>query len=356
MIILNFKNSIRIWSRLQAYYLILLYILLCSCSQTSNKNPVYSRIEKKINGLSFVASPRRVTDSVITPIININANWVTLMPFGFMKNLDNPQIQYNSDRQWWGESKEGIEQTALLFKARGIKVMLKPQLWIGRGSFTGHINMDTEEKWRLLEKQYETFIIDFASHAQETGFDMFCIGTELNTFVSKRPDYWGNLIDKIRKVYKGKITYAENWDSYTNVPFWRKLDYIGVDAYFPLNNSQIITLKLLNEGWKKHKKGLKELSHKEKKQILFTEYGYRSIDYAAKEPWSSAENSVNSENQKIALKAIFDNFWMEPWFAGGFLWKWYGHTNSARGTFNSDYTPQNKPAENLIKENYGKSL
>lgn len=346
----------RFWSRLQAHGLTLLCIFLCSCSQTSNKKSVYSRVEKKINGLSFVASPRKVTDSVIAPIININANWVTLMPFGFMRNSDNPLIQYDSDRQWWGESKEGIKQTALLFKERGIKVMLKPQLWIGRGNFTGHINMETEENWRLLENQYETFILDFASHAQETGFDMFCIGTELNTFVSRRPDYWRDLIDKIRKVYKGKITYAENWDSYANVPFWSKLDYIGVNAYFPLTNSQNITLKLLNEGWNKHKNGLKELSHKEEKQILFTEYGYRSIDYTAKEPWSSEGDSVNSENQKIALKALFDNFWMEPWFAGGFLWKWYDHINTARGNFNTDYTPQNKPAETLIKENYGKSL
>jgi len=327
-----------------------------SCSQNSNKGPVYPLVEKKINGLSFVASPRKVSDSVIAPILNVNANWVTLMPFGFMRDLSNPLIQYNSDRQWWGESKEGIKQTAFLFQRNGLKVMLKPQLWIGRGSFTGHINMETEKNWRLLETQYEIFILDFASHAQETGIDMFCIGTELNGFVSKRPDYWINLIDKIRIVYKGKITYAENWDTFTNVPFWSKLDYIGVNAYFPLSKSQNINSMLLNKGWSKHKQALKALSHKEEKQILFTEYGYRSIDYTAKEPWASEEYSVNTENQQIALKSLYDNFWMEPWFAGGFLWKWYDHINPARGNISTDYTPQNKPAEDLIRQNYGKSL
>jgi len=338
------------------HFLLLLCISMSSCSQNSNNIPIYPRVEKKINGLSFVASPRKVSDSVIAPIIDINANWVTLMPFGFMRNLDHPTIQYNSDRQWWGESKEGIKQTAVLFKKHGLNVMLKPHLWIGRGNFTGHIKMGNEENWRLLENQYETFILDFASHAQEKGFDMFCIGTELNTFVSKRPDFWINLIAKIRKVYKGKITYAENWDSYANVPFWNKLDYIGVDAYFPLSDSQNINEKLLQKGWNKHKKGLKDLSVKEEKQILFTEYGYRSIDYTAKEPWSTEENLVNSENQKIALKSLYDNFWMEPWFAGGFLWKWYDRINPARGNISTDYTPQNKPAEDLIRHTYGKSL
>ncbi|MGB4400443.1 MAG: hypothetical protein WBJ10_13815 [Daejeonella sp.] len=348
-------NSIRFQPRIQAYSLILVLVFLSSCSQTSNTSPVFPKIEKKINGLSFVASPRKVTDSVIAPVIDINANWVTLMPFGFMRDSDNPQIQYNNDRQWWGESKEGIKHTAMLFKERGIKVMLKPQLWVGRGNFTGHIKMDTEENWVLLENQYEIFILDFASHAQEIGFDMFCIGTELNTFVSNRPEYWVNLINKIRKVYKGKITYAENWDTYSKVPFWSKLDYIGVDAYFPLSSSKNITLKMLNEGWNKHKKSLRELSHREEKQILFTEYGYRSTNYTAREPWSSGGNSVNSENQKIALKALFDNFWMEPWFAGGFLWKWYDHINPSRESISTDYTPQNKPAEIVIKENYGKN-
>jgi hypothetical protein len=35
-----------------------------------------------------------------------------------------------------------------------------------------------------------------------------------------RPKYWQELILEIRKVYKGKLTYAANWDEFKRVPFW----------------------------------------------------------------------------------------------------------------------------------------
>ena len=101
------------------------------------------------------------------PVKKVNAKWVSLMPFAFMKKVDSPAIRYNSERQWQGERIEGIKETALAFKAHGISVMLKPQLWIGRGDFTGHIKMITEENWKMLELQYEYFILDFAKAAEK---------------------------------------------------------------------------------------------------------------------------------------------------------------------------------------------
>jgi hypothetical protein len=46
----------------------------------------------------------------------------------------------------------------------------------------------------------------------------FCIGTELESFVTARPIYWQELIQKNKAIYKGKLVYAGNWDSY-KVPF-----------------------------------------------------------------------------------------------------------------------------------------
>ena len=37
----------------------------------------------------------------------------------------------------------------------------------------------------------------------------------------------------------GKLTYAENWDQYHKIPFWGKLDYVGIDVYFSLNQESI---------------------------------------------------------------------------------------------------------------------
>lgn len=133
--------------------------------------------------------------------------------------------------------------------------------------------MKTEEDWKILEQQYDAFILDFERVAEDTKCEMFCMGTELNKFVVNRPAYWDSLIIKIRMIYKGKITYAENWDTYSNLPFWKQLDYIGLDAYFPLSDAANITTKELETAWKKIKEDIRSLSLKNNKHILFTEYG-----------------------------------------------------------------------------------
>jgi hypothetical protein len=337
--------------------LTLLFHTLLSCSQPSTstrQQSVTSEVGRKINGVSFVASPRKINDTAIAPVVQLNANWVSLMPFAFMRNIDSPTIQYDNERQWRGERKEGVKETALAFHNKGIQVMIKPQIWIGRGAFTGHISMTTEEHWKLLEQNYEAFILDYAKVAEEVKCRLFCIGTELNIFVTKRPEFWNSLIEKIRKVYSGQLTYAENWDTYSTVPFWSKLDYIGIDAYFPLSDEREVTLKALETGWAKYKSKIEALYKSTTRKILFTEYGYRSYDYTAKEPWANNKFAVNINNQQIALEALFGAFWKEPWFAGGFVWKWYDDHDKVGGENNTDYTPQNKPSQKLITEVYQK--
>lgn len=68
--------------------------------------------------------------------------------------------------------------------------MLKPQIWVWRGIFTGSITMDNEAQWEQLERSYEDFILTYAKLAQETQVALFCIGTELEQFVANRPMFW----------------------------------------------------------------------------------------------------------------------------------------------------------------------
>jgi hypothetical protein len=311
--------------------------------------------QKKINGISFVASDNEIVASAIQPVLNVNANWVTLMPYGFMKTKLDSAIVFNTKRQWLGERKEGIEKTAKAFHDNKIKIMLKPQLWIGGGDFTGHIAMKSEKNWIGLEHNYENFILFYANLAQETSCELFCIGTELNSFVVARPVFWKQLILKIRKVYFGQITYAENWDAYEKVSFLNEIDYIGVDAYFPLSDKKTPTINELVTAWKPYKLKLKTLSENYNKKIIFTEYGYQSKDFTTKEPWRHDEKlPVNLVVQQNALAVILANFWKEKWFAGGFLWKWYDNHILVGGIDDADYTVQNKPAEKIITRFYEK--
>lgn len=309
---------------------------------------------EKMNGVSFVAAGEAVDQSHVQPVVNVNANYAAIMPFGFMRSLDSTKIIHNTNRQWFGETRAGAKQYIEELRKKDIKIMIKPQIWVRRGEFTGLIKMQTEANWKLLETSYSSFILEYAELAEEVNAEVLCIGTELENFVKNRPDYWNTLIAKIKTVYKGKLTYAANWDEFKRTPFWDQLDYIGVDAYFPVSDEQTPTFEDCMEGWKVHKPVIKSLSEKYNKPILFTEYGYRSVDYSGKEPWVSSRSmrDVNLEAQVNTTKALYETFWKEDWFAGGFIWKWFIKHDEVGGEENPMFTPQNKPVEALIKTYY----
>lgn len=172
----------------------------------------------KIDGLSLTASKEKIKASEVEVIKQINATYVALMPFGFIRDLNHPTIEYNNN-QWFGETKEGITQYTQELQNKDLKIMLKPQIWVWGGHYTGKIKMNSEKEWLALEKDYKTFIIDYAKLAQSLQIEFFCIGTELELFVENRPKFWKGLIKIIRSVYTGKLTYAANWDEYKKVVF-----------------------------------------------------------------------------------------------------------------------------------------
>jgi len=308
----------------------------------------------KINGVSFVASRDSISEKNISPVLKIHANYASVMPFGFIKNLSHPEIEYDSNRQWFGETKDGVKQYVLELKKEGVYIMMKPQIWVWRGEFTGNINMTTEEDWKYLEDSYAKFIMDYAKLAEETDVEIFCIGTELENFIDKRPNYWKTLISQVKKVYHGKLTYAANWNEYHKTPFWSDLDYIGIDGYFPISDLKTPSVEDCKTGLLPWKTEMKAFYSTLNKPVLFTEFGYRSVDFTAKQPWRSdvEMDVVNLNAQTNATQAFFDSFWNEDWIAGGFIWKWFHDNESVGGPNDAWFTPQNKPVESIIKEVY----
>ena len=78
------------------------------------------------------------------------------------------------------------------------------------------------------------------------------------------------------------------------------------------------------------------------------------MDYTAHKPWlvDRNEDQVNLVAQVNAKKAIFAEFWDEDWFAGGYVWKWFIDYKKSGGEADNRFTPQNKPAQEIIKEVY----
>lgn len=312
----------------------------------------YGQKKAKIKGLSFVASSSPISKTHVSPIVAMNANWVTLMPYGFVG--ENGKVNYNSKWQWWGEKVEGIKETIELCTAAGLKIMLKPQIWM-HNAYTGDFKMSNEEDWITFEKSYEAFIMTFLTIAIEYDVELFCIGTEWREFVKARPTFWNNLIKRTKLKYSGELTYAANWDDYKDVPFWKEMSVIGVNGYFPVSISEKPDLKELTMGWEVHRKVLSEFSKKNDRKIVFTEIGYRSMEGATIKPWEhNTRSKYSAEIQHFAFKALFDVLWKEDWFEGVFIWKWYHNHAEQGGNGDIDFTPQNKLAEKTIRSYWSK--
>jgi len=233
--------------------------------------------------------------------------------------------------------------------------MIKPQVWTESG-WIGDFDLEKEEDWKIWETDYEAYIMSFVKLAAEEKVELFCVGTEYKKVVQKRPSYWFQLIKDIKKVYKGKLTYCANWDDYKDVKFWKDLDFIGMSGYFPLSDALTPKIEDLVKAWGPVKQQLKQFSLKEGKPILFTEYGYRSMDQPAWRSWEMEyqERPINNQGQANAYDSLFRSLWNEKWFAGGFAWKWYTSFRRLDPNNNHDWTPQNKPAEQIMKQYYSK--
>jgi hypothetical protein len=314
--------------------------------------PLLAQTEK-INGVSFVAPSSEISaHQIITPKTVLNANYITLMPYAYILE-DVSAIKFNTTWQWWGEKAEGTRKTIQLAKAQGLKVMVKPHVWIKHGSYTGHVTFTKSSDWLNFEESYSKYILNFAKIAEEEKAEVFCVGTEWEQFARTRPNFWFNLIKKIRTIYSGQLTYAANWDEYKRISFWKELDFIGVDAYFPLTDSETPSVAELKKALLPYKLELGNISKKHNKPILFTEFGYRSRSKSSERPWESDRGGeVNFEAQNNAYRAFFESFWNEKYIKGGFIWKWFSNHENEGGDKHTGFTPQNKPVEKVIKEWY----
>lgn len=279
----------------------------------------------------------------------MGANWVTVMPYAFVSEKDGKVI-YNHPEQWWGETTEGIAKGILAAQKQGLQVMVKPMLWIDHGTYTGALQFDAFPKWLTFEESYRDYLLHFAELSDSLGVALFCLGTEMKTFLQYRREFFPTFIEMARDSFQFELTYAANWDNYKAVPFWKELDYIGIDAYFPLSNQNQPTVEEIKKGWVAYKYELKDFAQQHQVPILFTEYGYRSKIACCKKPWiSDTDEPVNETCQTNALEALHAIFFNQPWFSGGFLWKWYDGLPQFPSRMQTDYSPQGKEASLTLK-------
>lgn len=123
--------------------------------------------------------------------------------------------------------------------------------------------------------------------------------------INKRRDllrtHWVRLILETRRIYKGQLSYAANFDNYHEVDFWPHLDFLGVNAYFPLRevnetfSNDTEMQSAFRESWKEifgTINDFKDENGLSGKPIVFTELGYIYRENSAVAPWKGFGFSV----------------------------------------------------------------
>ncbi|TXC85398.1 glycoside hydrolase family 113 [Luteibaculum oceani] len=293
-------------------------------------------------GVSLVGSVKLPSDTSWKEIKILGANSITLMPYSYA-NGETGEFRFNEDWKWDGESYEGIDSCIKAAKKYGLTPIVKPHLWLNPGGFTGHHQFPSPAIWAKWFNDYKKYIVQFAELSEKHKLPLFCLANEMQSLWQEHPAYFEDLIASCRAVYSGKLVYASNWDEYNRFPYWHLLDYIGVNAYFPLESPSKAPTK-----WKAYHQTMNSLSDSLNLPVIFTEIGYRSIENPWEKPWESyTEVPFNGESQSLAWNTFFEALQDQDYVAGVFVWKWFPRVKNKGKSLG--FSPQYKKAENTIK-------
>ena len=320
-----------------------------------------------VNAWSAEAYNSTDFDESIADLVDLQANWVTFTVFWFMNTSSGTTIQPRLDL--YTASDASLEYAIQTAHELGMQVALKPMVDVVDGSWRGTI---APASWSAWFVSYRDFINHCAELGEANNIELFEVGTELRSSQSAESE-WRQVITEARARFSGNLTYAANWDSYSTyarlpqyaVQFWDALDYVGVDAYFPLTNSYSPTVTQLISAWtystasgwwgtgRNWTSELYSTHTQTGKNIIFTEIGYYSQDGTNTQPWTgfSPPHTLDLQEQADCYHAAIEAFRNETWFSGWFWWDW--DTNpDAGGPTDNWYTPQNKPAQTVLNQYY----
>lgn len=207
--------------------------------------------------------------------------------------------------------------------ALGLKILIAPHLayWGSPFSWRGEIEFKDEPSLERFWADYERWIVALAELAADA--DGFVVGSELDRTLDHEAR-WRRIVAEVRARTRAPLTYAANWTDYERVGFWDALDAIGIQAYFPVAESERADEATIRQAWATLMPRLSAFSAKHKRPIVFTELGYTHSFAAAVRPWdpkSDGEEAV--PQQEICLRVALEAVEAEPAVNGAFLWKWF---------------------------------
>ena len=284
------------------------------------------------------------SDSALAELARLGANTVALVPYGMMRALDDTEIRFGGARTW--ESDESLIHAIRVAHRCGLRVILKPQVWVARGGFTGDV-APRGAAWAAWWASYNAFVAHFRDIAAREHAEAYCLGTELAGTTLSHPGEWRALVRETRHVYRGEITYSANWwGEFSGISFWDALDYIGVSFYFPIQGDDRAA-RLASA--RANVAQLDSVARRTGREVMVMEAGIPSRQGGSGEPWRETWAGIpDPQGQARSAEAIVQSLGEKPWLRGVLWWKWY-NTVAPLGPLDVGYCPRGKPAQHVLQ-------
>lgn len=247
---------------------------------------------------------------------------VAIVPYTYMPGAREPTPLPIPDRLGT-ETDRAVRAAIDSAHVRGLRVLLKPQIWV-RGAWPGEIDFDSPEEWSAFLAHYRTWMLHYAELARETDVDALCIGTELTRATLEHPGFWRKLTGEVRERYPGIVTYAANWGAeFEGIAFWDALDAVGLNAYYPLSQNPDATDDELLTGARAWMRTADAVAERAGRPLWLTEVGFRSARRAWLHPHAAADGrAVSEECQARCFAALHAAADESERLAAAFVWKW----------------------------------
>jgi hypothetical protein len=283
--------------------------------------------------------------AVLDELVRLGANWVSITPFGRLWDLDSTEIVRDFEAPY-DENRRAVGRMVAQAKARGLRVLLVPHLWVETGGWRGEIELSTPARWDAYQASYRAFVLAWASDAARWGADAFSIGVECKSWSGRFGGYWTSLIRAIRGVFPGAVTYSANWDEAEDVLFWDQLDWIGINAFYPLSHEKGASTATYAARARDIADDLERQSRALGMPVVFLEVGYTSRLDAAVEPWLWPDTmqavAVDEAEPARALAVLVGAMASRPWFRGFYLWRYYANLDDVSQEAAWGFSPHGK--------------
>ncbi|MCJ7614727.1 hypothetical protein MUO71_08215 [Candidatus Bathyarchaeota archaeon] len=292
------------------------------------------------------------SDESLRLLTETNTEWIAICLSWAQSNTTSHDIRPDPNRT---PTTDSVRHAIATAHSLGLKVMLKPMVdTLEEEKTQGYSTVwrgeiQPSDEWF---DSYSEFINGFAVFAEQNGVELFCVGCEFKATTHEK-EQWERVIAGVRERYSGPITYAADWTNYQNIEWWDSVDYVGIDAYFPLSLFKYDpSFEELKNAWNNYANEIEEWLSAVNKPVIFTEIGYRSGDGTNMAPsnyWS--DMPIDLLEQRDCYEAAFQALWNRSWFYGFYWWTWI-YDPAQGGTADSYHTPQNKPTQTLITQWY----